>query len=139
MAQTKTKATAHSVADFLAGVDNPVRRADAGQIIALLERISGAPATMWGPTIIGFGKYHYRYESGHEGDMCRIGFSPRKPHTVLYVLPDFDGKDALLARLGKHKTGKSCLYVNRLADIDMTVLEEIAQTAWDYMARTYPD
>lgn len=138
MAETKTKPTDIEIAAFLDTVAHPGRRADAEQLVALLERVSGAPATMWGPSIIGFGSYHYRYDSGHEGDMCRIGFSPRKANLVLYILPDFAGRDALLARLGKHKTGRSCLYVNRLADVDMTVIEEIARAAWAHMADQHP-
>ena len=137
MAELKTKATARGVADFLTSVDNPVRRADAEQMIALMERVTGEPATMWGPSIIGFGQYHYRYESGHEGDMCRIGFSPRKPNLVLYVAA-YDGRDAHLARLGKHKTGKGCLYVKKLGDVDMAVLEELVRDGWAYMAKAYP-
>lgn len=137
MAELKTKATTRDVADFLTSVDNPVRRADAEQMIALMERVTGEPATMWGPSIIGFGQYHYRYESGHEGDMCRIGFSPRTPNLVLYVAA-YDGRDAHLARLGKHKTGKGCLYVNKLGDVDMAVLEELVRDGWAYMAKAYP-
>ncbi len=137
MAELKTKATARSVADFMTSVDNPVRRADAEQMITLMERVTGEPATMWGPSIIGFGQYHYRYESGHEGDMCRIGFSPRKPNLVLYVAA-YEGRDAYLARLGKHKTGKGCIYVNKLADVDMAVLEKLVRDGWAYMAKAYP-
>ncbi len=113
MAQIKTRAHERTVADFIAGVSNPVRRADAETLIPMMERISGAPAVMWGPSIIGFGQYHYRYESGHEGDMCRIGFSPRGTSLVFY-LAAYHRHEALLARLGKHKLGKGCLYVNKL-------------------------
>jgi hypothetical protein len=102
-----------------------VRRADGQTLLALMARLTGAPATMWGPSIIGFGRYHYRYDSGHEGDMCMVGFSPRKAELVLYLVPDFTGPDELQARLGKHRSGKSCLYIKRLADVDMAVLEEM--------------
>jgi hypothetical protein len=122
MAEIKTKANARTVADFMATVTHPLRRADAETLIPIMERISGAPATMWGPSIVGFGSYHYQYESGHEGDMCRIGFSPRSGSLVLY-LAAYRRQEALLARLGKHKLGKGCLHVNKLADVDLTILE----------------
>ena len=92
----------------------------------MMERLSGEPAQMWGPSIVGFGSYHYKYDSGHEGDMCRLGFSPRKAELVLYVLTDGAAEqEALLARLGKHKTGKCCLYIKKLRDVDEAVLEEL--------------
>src|SRR5690606_21905039 len=125
MAYTKTKPTEISVDAFLDGVAHPVRRADGKAVRAMMERVTGEPATMWGPSIIGFGRYHYRYASGHVGDMCRIGFSPRAANLVLYR-GGFPEYDALLERLSKHKRSKACLYINKLADVDMTVLEEIA-------------
>ena len=124
MGETKTKPTGVSVNDFIATVAHAVRREDAKSVRALMERVTGEPATMWGPSIIGFGSYHYRYDSGHEGDLCKVGFSPRSANLVFYV-GGFDGYDALLAKLGKHKKSKACLYVTKLADIDMAVLEEI--------------
>lgn len=138
MAETKTKPTPVNVADFIDAVENPVRRDDAKEVCAMLERITGEPPKMWGPSIIGFGSYHYKYDSGHEGDMCRLGFSPRKAELVLYILTDSDGEADKLARLGKHKTGKSCLYIKKLAEVDMGVLEEIATDALSYMNRKYP-
>ena len=93
---------------------------------------------MWGPSIIGFGSYHYRYESGREGDMCRIGFSPRAANLVLYIMPGFADETARLSALGKHRIGKSCLYVNRLTDVDMTVLEAMVRDAWEWMNARYP-
>ena len=126
MAETKTRPTGASVDDFIAAVDKPVRRADAAVLRGMMERVTGEAATMWGPTIIGFGTYHYRYASGHEGDACRIGFSPRAANLVLYV-GGFPEYEALLARLGRHKRSKACLYLNRLADVDLSVLEEIAR------------
>ncbi|AQR74305.1 DUF1801 domain-containing protein [Sphingomonas sp. LM7] len=125
MAELKTKATQISVDDFIEAVPDPVRRADAKTVAALMARVSGEVPAMWGPTIIGFGSYHYRYDSGHEGEMCRLGFSPRKAELVLYVLNGSPEQDAQLARLGKHKTGKSCLYIKTLADVDIGVLEEL--------------
>jgi hypothetical protein len=138
MAEIKTKADQRSLADFMAGVDHPVRRADAETLIHIMVAISGEPAAMWGPSIIGFGRYHYRYDSGHEGEMCRIGFSPRSGHLVLYLAP-YRRHEDLLARLGKHKLGKGCLYVNKLADVDMAVLETLIADAWAAMAERYPD
>ena len=124
MAELKTRATEVSVDAFLDAVPHPVRRADGKTLRALMERVSGYPAVMWGPTIVGFGKYHYRYASGHEGDMCMTGFSPRSANLVLYV-GGYPGYAEDLARLGKHKTSKACLYVNKLADVDSAVVEEI--------------
>jgi hypothetical protein len=124
MVDTKTKPTQSNVNAFIETVANPQRRADAKALLDTMERITGEPATMWGPTIIGFGTYHYRYASGHEGDMCRVGFSPRAANLVLYVggFPDYD---ALLEKLGKHKRSKACLYINTLADVSIDVLGEI--------------
>ena len=129
MAETKTKPTTVSVDAFIASVEKPVRRADAAAVREMMERVTGEPATMWGPSIIGFGRYHYRYESGHEGDAPRLGFSPRSANLVLYV-GGFAEYDELLAKLGKHKKSKACLYLNKLADVDMKVLEEIARRSY---------
>ena len=129
MAEIKTKPTGAAVDAFIAAVDKPARRADAAVLREMMERVTGAPATMWGPPIIGFGSYHYRYASGHEGDACRVGFSPRAANLVLYV-GGFPGYEALLGRLGKHKTSKACLYVNKLADVDAGVLEEIVRRTY---------
>ena len=126
MAETKTKPTAVSVDAFLEGVEHPVRRADGKLLRVMMERITGEPATMWGPSIIGFGSYHYRYESGHEGDSPRVAYSPRSANLVLY-LGGFPEYDALLGTLGRHKHSKACLYLNKLADVDLNVLEEITR------------
>lgn len=125
MAEIKTRPSEVSVDAFLDGVEHPVRRADGKAVRAMMERVTGQPAVMWGPSIVGFGSYHYRYASGHEGDMCRIGFSPRAANLSLYV-GGFPEYEALLATLGKHKRGKGCLYINKLADVDLAVLKEIA-------------
>ena len=129
MAEIKTKPTAVSVDAFLDGVGHPGRRADGQAVRAMMERVTGQPAVMWGPSIVGFGTYHYRYASGHEGDMCRVGFSPRSANLVLYTggFPDYE---ALLAKLGKHKRSKACLYLTKLADVDMDVLEEIVRRTY---------
>jgi len=138
MAELKTRATEVKVADFIAAVPDPVRRADAEIVCTMLQRLTGEEPRMWGPTIIGFGSYRYTYDSGHSGEMCRIGFSPRKAELVLYVLTGKPDQEPLLARLGKHKTGKSCLYVKKLADVDLAVLEEITRIAIAHMDTTYP-
>ena len=139
MAETKTKPTEVGVESFIDAVENPTRREDARTVCAMMERITGEEPRMWGPSIIGFGRYHYRYDSGHEGIACRLGFSPRKAQLVLYVLTETEGEAELLASLGKHKIGKCCLYINKLADVDMGVLEALTRRAWDRMNRRYPD
>jgi hypothetical protein len=139
MAEIKTKPTAVAVDDFIEAVPHPQRREDARKVRAMMERLSGYPAAMWGPSIVGFGTYHYKYESGHEGDMARIGFSPRKAELVFYVLTDAEDQEARLARLGKHKTGKCCLYIKRLSDVDEAVLEELVVEALAYMREKYPE
>jgi hypothetical protein len=140
--ETKTRPTAQSVADFIDLVEDPVRRADAKAVDAIMRRVTGMEPCMWGPTMIGYGQYHYRYASGHEGDAMRIGFSPRKAELVLYVLAYDDGdhgdEEALLARLGTYRRGKSCLYVKRLASVDTGVLEQLAALSWARMAERYP-
>lgn len=132
MAENKTQATDASVEAFLATVKPDQRREDGQTVCAMMARITREPPTMWGPSIIGFGSVHYRYESGREGDMCRIGFSPRKAQLVFYLAPGLPERDALLAVLGKHSTGKGCLYVKTLADVDMAVLEALIAESWAY-------
>lgn len=125
MAETKTRPTGVAVDQFLEAVPDPRRRDDGKALREMFERITGQPATMWGPSIVGFGSYSYRYESGHGGETARIGYSPRAKELVLYIGATHpDGAD-LLAKLGKHRTGKSCLYVKKLSDIDMEVLERM--------------
>ena len=138
MAEIKTMPSATSVEDFLAAVQPPQRGDDARAVAALMQRVTGETPRMWGPSIIGYGHYHYRYDSGHEGDMCRLGFSPRKAQLVLYLLTGFDSEAELLARLGKHSTGKSCLYVKELADVDIDVLEELMRRSLAYVNAKYP-
>lgn len=125
MAENKTQATAVKPADFIAGLDNPTRRADAEVLVRMLGEVTGEPPVMWGPTMIGFGRYRYTYESGRSGEIFRIGFSPRKPHLVLYCGCDFAGGAALVARLGKVKKSTGCLYITKLADIDLAVLRQL--------------
>lgn len=121
----KTVETEASVEDFLNAVEHPVRRADAQALDALFRRVTGWRPRMWGASIVGYGRYHYRYDSGREGDFLATGFSPRKANLSIYIMPGYRDYGAILERLGKHKTGVSCLYVNKLADIDLAVLEEL--------------
>lgn len=139
MAPNKTQATSADVTAFIEAVADETQRADAHILSGLMAQLSGEPAKMWGPSIIGFGSYHYKYDSGREGDSLRIGFSPRKGQTVLYLIDGYAGKEAQLARLGKHKLGKSCLYIKRLSDVDMAVLEEMVAETLAYVAKTYPE
>ena len=128
MPEAKTKPTVTSADSFIEAVEHPVRRADAKVLRDMMERLSGEPAVMWGPSIVGFGSYNYRYDSGHEGVTCRVGFSPRKAQLVLYV-GGFSGQEDRLRRLGKYKAGKGCLYINKLSDVDLAVVEEIVKAA----------
>ena len=140
----KTVETDADVAAFIERVEPPQRREDARVLLALFERVTGEPAKMWGPSIIGFGSYHYIYDSGREGDAPRTGFSPRKANLVLYLSGGYcdpvagSEQDKKLQRLGKHRTGKSCLYLNKLTDVDMAVLEEVIADSVEAMARMYP-
>lgn len=138
MADSKTKPTPIAPRDFLAAVQPAVRRDDGLLLLDIMGRLSGEPAAMWGPSIVGFGSYHYKYDSGREGDMCRIGFSPRKAELVLYLVDGSDGHAELLAQLGKHRTGVSCLYIKKLADVDMAVLEALITASLAYMDAKYP-
>lgn len=139
MADSKTQAKGGDVATFIDALEPAGRRADAGALCALMERVTGQPPAMWGPSIVGFGRYHYRYDSGREGDMARIGFSPRKAQLVIYLMPGASSVDALLDRLGKHSRGASCVYVRKLADVNLDVLEQLVRAGWDDMAVRYPD
>ena len=127
MGGLKTKKTDASVEAFLAGIADEAKRADSREIVAMMRRVAGAPPKMWGTSIVGFGSYHYRYASGQEGDWPLTGFSPRKQALTLYIMSGFAAYDGLLKSLGKFKTGKACLYVKRLDDIDRGVLEELVR------------
>ncbi|MCA3692307.1 DUF1801 domain-containing protein [Aquidulcibacter sp.] len=135
----KTKPEPKSVAAFLAELDAPNRVIEGEALIDLFARVTGQPPVMWGPSIIGFGSYHYRYESGHEGNAPRVAFSPRKAKLVCYLKLESVGAGPLLARLGKHSTGKGCLYINKLSDVDLGVLEELVTDSYQEMARAYPN
>jgi hypothetical protein len=125
MTDNKTRPTSASVDDFIAAIENPRRRADALASLAIYKEVTGLQPVMWGPAIIGFGSIHYVYETGREGDMPAAGFSPRKANMTFYINHDFEGAEALYARLGKHKKSVACLYVNKLDDVDLDVLREI--------------
>ena len=144
MAETKTKPTEITAESFIDTVDHPGKREDAKVLDALFRKVTGEAPRMWGPTIVGYGQYHYRYDSGHEGDVCRVGFSPRKARHSLYVSCSCDGEEdpafsALLERMGKHSRGNGgCLYVNKLADIDLGVLEQMIAMGWQRSFENWP-
>ena len=129
MADNKTKATTVSVPAYINALPDPTQRSDANELAQLMQRISGEEPKLWGPSIVGFGSYHYKYESGREGDMPLISFSPRKAALVLYSMLDHSKAKALLPKLGKHTTGKGCLYIKTLADVDKKVLETLIENA----------
>lgn len=137
MAGNKTKATGASVDEYIASRATPQQDADCRDLMALLARASGEAPRMWGPSIVGYGSYRYTYESGHSGEAPRIGFAIRGRELVLYVFADGDAQRALLARLGKHKMGKSCLYFRRLADLDAPVLEQLVAGSLAEVARRH--
>jgi hypothetical protein len=138
MADNKTKPTRLSVAAFIDALTDRTRRADAKALVKLMQSAAGEKPKMWGPSIIGFGGYHYTYDSGREGDMPLIGFSPRKAATVLYNVTGFSDSEGLLAKLGKHSRGKGCLYIKKLADVDQQVLEILVVKAVAAMRARYP-
>ena len=131
MPENNTKPTQTSVADFIAAIEHPTRKADALVLDAMFRRITGWQPRMWGPTIIGYGSYAYTYESGHSGTSLATGFSPRKANQVLYIMPGYQEFGPLLDRLGKHKLGKACLYINKLTDVDLQIVEEIVRAGID--------
>jgi hypothetical protein len=137
MAENKTKPTGGSVEAFIDAIDDATRRAGARALVKLMQGASGEEAEMWGPSIVGCGGYHYTYDSGREGDAPLIGFSPRKAATDLYIIPGFEDREALLAKLGKHTTGKACLYIKKLADVDETVLEALVAGSVTAMRAKY--
>jgi hypothetical protein len=137
MATQKTRETAASVEEFLNGIENRTRREDGLAMLDLMREVTGEEARMWGSSIVGFGSYHYVYESGREGDAMLTGFSPRKQNLAIYVMPGFSAYDSLLDKLGKHKTGKSCLYINKLADVDLKVLRTLVRRSVQVMRKKY--
>jgi len=138
MAENKTKPTKLSVAAFIDALADPAKRADAKVLVKLMQSAAGEEPKMWGPSIIGFGSYHYKYESGREGDIPVVAFSPRKAATVLYGMTGFSEAAALLAKLGKHTTGKGCLYIQKLADVDQQVLEALVVRSLEARRARHP-
>ena len=138
MSELKTKPTKISVESQIAAIANEEQRKDARTLLALLRRVTGQKPRMWGPSIVGFGSYHYKYASGHEGDSALAGFAVRGKELVVYIAPGFEGRDALLARLGKHRTGKVCVYIRRLANVDLKVLETLVAQSVADTKRRYP-
>ncbi len=130
MSELKTRPGKSSVKKFIESVEHPTRQSDAFTLLEMMEKITGEKPVMWGSSIIGFGSYHYQYASGKEGDWLRIGFSPRKNSLSLYIMDGFTQYEMLLKKLGKHKTGKSCLYINKLADVDLNILEEMIRLSF---------
>jgi hypothetical protein len=137
VAELKTRPTRASVTAFMAAIEDRQMRADAKQVAAMMRRATGKRATMWGPGIVGYGRYHYRYASGREGEFMITGFAPRKQALTVYIMPGFGRFDKLMSKLGKYKTGKSCLYIRRLADIDEAVLERLIRESVEYMRKQY--
>lgn len=136
MAELKTRPHDGSVEAFLNSVEDDKKREDAFAVLVLMKEITGEAPKMWGDSIVGFGSYHYRYASGREGDWFLTGFSPRKRNLTLYIMAGFEQYDELLDKLGKFKTGKSCLYINRLADVDTKVLRELVRQSAEHVAAT---
>jgi hypothetical protein len=135
MAELKTKRNRKSVNKFLDGVENETRRNDAKAVLAMMQDITGAKPEMWGDSIVGFGTYRYKYDSGREGDWFQTGFSPRKASLTLYIMSGFSRYQELLKKLGKHKTGSSCLYINRLEDVDLKVLKRLVKESVAHVKR----
>ena len=138
VSKLKTKPTEVSAESHIAAVANEEQRNDAQTLVALMRRVTRQEPRMWGPTIVGFGSYHYKYASGHEGDSALGAFAVRGRELVVYIAEDFEGRDALLARLGKHKIGKVCVYIRRLADVDLKVLESLVARSVAETKRLYP-
>jgi hypothetical protein len=138
MAETRTKFTGASVDAFIDAVRDARKRDDSRELIAMMRRITGEEPRMWGPTIVGFGNYHYKYESGHEGDAPVAGFSPRKAALSIYLMPEFEKNQDLMKRLGKYTAGKACLYVKKLDDIDRGVLQELVERSVEWVRKEYP-
>lgn len=137
MATLKTQPTENDVEEFLNAIDDKHKREDSFKILDIMKNITGEEPKMWGSSIIGFGQYHYQYESGREGDWFLTGFSPRKQNFSLYIMAGFDNYDDLMSRMGKYKTGKSCLYIKRLEQIDLDILKELIKESVDYMRAKY--
>ena len=136
-AENKTRPTTASVTAFIDAVENETRKRDAKTLLAMMKKVTGEKPKMWDPSIIGFGEYHYKYDSGREGDMLNVGFSPRKANLALYVMGSIAEDDPLRDKLGKYKTGKSCLYINKLEDVDLKVLERLVAKSYKATRKKY--
>ena len=134
----KTQPTDITPAEFIATIDHDRKRTEAAELNDLFQRVTGFAPVMWGPSMIGYGRYHYKYATGREGDFLATGFSPRKSAHSIYIMPGYADFGEILARLGKHKIGKSCLYVNKLADINLSVLEELIRAGLKDLATHWP-
>lgn len=139
MYELKTKQNDSSVIEFIEAVENTKKREDAYKLLDIFTETTGFEARMWGPSIIGFGSYHYKYKTGHEGDAPLVGFSPRKAKISLYFAPGDPEKDELLKAFGKHTTGKACVYINKVADIDQDVLKKLINQSVSFLQKTYPN
>lgn len=137
MAENKTRPTKVSVTAFLNAIEDKRKRADARKIAAMMRKATGCRARMWGSSIVGYGQYHYKYASGREGDWALVGFSPRKQNLAVYIMPGFASFTPLMKKLGKYKTGKSCLYLNKLDDVDESVLEKLIAESVKLMRKRY--
>jgi len=137
MAELKTKETKASVEKFLNAIPDEKRREDCFKILEMMKKITKVEPKMWGPSIVGFGNYHYKYASGHDGDMCITGFSPKKQNLTLYIMPGFERYNELMKKLGKYKTSVSCLYIKKLEDVDLKVLKELVTSSFKYMKAKY--
>ncbi len=137
MAELKTQQNDSDVVEFLNGIENEQRKADSFELLELFSQLTGEEAKMWGDSIIGFGTYHYKYASGREGDWPLTGFSPRKQNLTIYIMPGFERYDDIMKKLGKYKTGSSCLYVKKLTDIDQALLKELVVTSVNDMKKIY--
>jgi hypothetical protein len=137
VAENKTKPNKASVTAFINGIEDEQKRRDARKVAAMMREVTGSRARMWGANIVGYGTYHYRYESGREGDFLITGFSPRKHALTLYIIPGFKHFESLLSKLGKYKTGKSCLYIKRLSDVDQKVLKRLIAASVKHMRMNY--
>ncbi len=138
MSKLKTKPTKVSAESHIAAITNEEQRSDAQTLVDLMRRVTGQEPVMWGPSIVGFGSYHYKYASGHEGESAPAAFAVRGRELVVYIAESFEGRDVLLAKLGKHKTGKVCVYMRRLADVDLNVLETLVTRSVAEAKRLYP-
>lgn len=138
MYEQKTKETDNSVIEFIESVDSPKKREDAYKLLDIFTETSGFEAKMWGPSIIGFGSYHYKYKTGHEGDAPLVGFSPRKAKISLYFAPGDPERAELLEKFGKHTTGAACVYINKLVDVDVEVLKALIKQSMQFLLKTYP-